>query len=474
LRYPRPRRYPLSTNARGCPAGAAPRADCLQPVNGAVTGVAEFAGSGRVSSVYALDVRTAARSVHITFTSDSPMLGYAVDGDPAVVTMWRGIPVAVTTDGRTEATASVPDTAFAKNLGECGEAAGVGALFVLAAAGTRRNRRVGAGPQFMITRPLAAVGGMALLLGGLVFLIGGILLADKPSRLDPDLAVSGTARAVIVGLCGWLGISVRHRARGQTAALALRAQALAESARNLQPPGLPETARTPAPSAVIPLRTRLRAATRRPGLVARTAEWVMVLLTPAVLFGVFFTALDGPPARAFRDAPACVGEANLAACAGEFTATVNGVRTPANSASYADVSYVTADGVINTWAEFDGNAAALARTAEADQNDRAQLRIEVWRRSIVGAELGDTWHWADGNPPADTIPAVFLAISFALLLLVVRVRIHRRAEPRTRPFRRRLITDDLGQTAAAAGAIVLLAFGASGPVRSSRWRSWCG
>lgn len=47
--------------------------------------------------------------------SDSPMLGYAVNGDPALMTMWRGVPGSVSADGRTEPTAAVPDVAATKD-----------------------------------------------------------------------------------------------------------------------------------------------------------------------------------------------------------------------------------------------------------------------------------------------------------------------------------------------------------------------
>ena len=64
---------------------------------------------------------------------------------------------------------------------------------------------------------------------------------------------------------------------------------------------------------------------------ARAAASLLGALIAAVLFGVFLTSQDGPPARAFRHAPACVGETNLATCAGDFTAVINGVRAPANA-----------------------------------------------------------------------------------------------------------------------------------------------
>lgn len=171
------------------------------------------------------------------------------------------------------------------------------------------------------------------------------------------------------------------------------------------------------------------------------------------------TSHDAPAARAYRHAPWCAGETNLATCAGDFTAVINGVRSRANGASFADVSYVTQDGAINAWARFDGNAAAMARMADGDMKARTLLRIRVWRRSIAGAELGGRWHWADGNPPGDAIPAVFLAVSFASLLLVVRLRIHRRAGSGIAAIRQRLLIDDVGQVTMAAGSVVLLAYG---------------
>src|SRR5690348_15304013 len=77
-------------HARTCRAGARYSADCLRAVDGSVAAVTESPGSGRVSADYALDVRTVSTTLHLTFSSDSPMLGFAVDGAPAVVTMWRG------------------------------------------------------------------------------------------------------------------------------------------------------------------------------------------------------------------------------------------------------------------------------------------------------------------------------------------------------------------------------------------------
>jgi hypothetical protein len=437
-------------HARACRAGAPAKAGCLQAVNGSVAAVTEFPGSGRVSADYALDVRTASATLHLTFSSDSPMLGYAVDSDRAVVTMWRGVPVSVVTDGRSDVTTSVPGTAFARDLGNSEKAGGVGVFFVLGALAIRRNRRAG-GPQ-PLTRPLLAAALLALALGGIVVAVGGIALGGQPSRLGPDLAATGAVLAVVLGLSAWLGISVTRRARQSTASPA-RGPGMQVNAQDRQTPALPTA--SPTRVARTPLPTHLHRANWTRVLAA--AAYVPVLLTVAVLFGILLTSQDGPAARAFRHAPACVGETNLATCAGDFTAVINGVRAPANGASFADVSYVTSDGAINAWARFDGNAATIVRLASADENARSLLTIRVWRRSIVGAELGDSWYWAQGNPPGNTAPAVFLTISFALLLLALRLRIHRRAGPRTNS--QRLLIADLGQVAAAAGSIVLLAYG---------------
>jgi hypothetical protein len=342
-------------HARACPAGAPPTADCLQAVDGSVAAVTELPGNYRISAIWALDVRTASTTpLHLTFSSDSPMLGYAVDGDPAVVTMWRGVPVSVVTNGRWEATASVPQAAFRSDLGNSAKTCFVGAILVLWAWASRRNRR---------------------------------------AREE-----AGTA-----------------------------------------------------------LRTRRHPASRARALGARAVAFLPVLLTVAVLFGILVTSLDGPPARAFRHAPACVGETNLATCVGDFTAAVNGVRTQTNGGNSADVLFVTPDGAIRTWAVVDGDSATIARLAGADEAAGTQLRIRVWRRSVVGAELGGSWYWAQGDPAGDGLPTAFLAVSFAMLLLVVRLRIHRQTDPGADS--QELIADDLGQVAAAAGSVVLLAYG---------------
>jgi hypothetical protein len=405
-----------------------------------------------VSADYALDVRTASRTLHLTFSADSPMLRYAVDGARAVVTMWRGVPVSVVTGGRSEVTASVPVTGLARDLGNSEEAGGAGVFFVLGAVAIRRNRRAG-GTQ-PLTRPVRAAALLALVLGGVVVVIGGIALGGQPSRLGPDLAATGAALVFVLGLSAWLGIRVRRQASHSLASLA-RAQAFAGSAHDPHTPVLP--AAPPTPTARTPLQTRMHPANWARVLRDPAAGFLLGGLTVAVLSGVFLTSMDGPAARAFRHAPACDGETNLATCAGDFTAVINGVRAPANGALFADVSYATDDGAINTWVRFDGDPATIVRMASTDQNARTPLRISVWRRSIVGAELGGSWHWAQGNPPGNTIPAVFLAVSFALLLLVVRLPIHRRAGSDAN--RQRLLADDLGQVAAAAGSLVLLGYG---------------
>jgi len=434
-------------DARACPAGAPASADCLLAVDGTIAAVTEFPGGYRVSADYALDVRTASTTLHLTFSSDSPMLGYATDGDPAVVTMWRGVPVSVVTDGRSEVTTSVPETAFTRDLGDTEETGAVGVFFLLGALAIRRNRRMGVVQP--LTSPVLAAVILTAALGGIVLFFGGIALGGKPSRLGPDLAATGAALVVVLCLSAWLGVSVKRRA-SKSPAGHVSARYLA--ARNLSA----STPRSHAQTAAA-LRARIHPVIGAQLLTRRAAGFVPVLLAVGVLFGIIFTIQDGPPARAFRQAPACNGEWNLATCVGDFTAVINGVRAPANSASFADVSYVTYDGAINAWARFDGNAAAIASMASADESARTPLSIRVWRRSIVGAELGGSWHWADGNPPGNAAATVFLAVSFALLVLLVRLRIHRRAGSSANGSR--LFAEDLGQVAAAAGSIVLLAYG---------------
>jgi hypothetical protein len=449
-------------NARPCAAGAPVGADCLQVVDGRVAAVTEFPGGGRVSADYALDVRTASTTLDLGFTSDSAMLGYAVDGNPAVVTMWRGVAISVMTDGRSEATVSVPETALARYLGNAEVAGGVGMILLFAAWGVGRNRRY-AGVQPV--RPLPAAALTLLLLGSICVAFGGIALGGRPSRLAPDLAATGAGLAVALGLSVLVGL--RTRASGFDAepryassvmdGVQQAPSASYSSENHVQLPPVP--AHPHLASTAAPLRVRLHPASWASVLGTYAASWIGPGLTVAVVFGVLFTSHDGAAARSYRHAPACVGEANLATCAGDFTAQVNGVRAPANGANFATVSYSTEDGAINRWAKFDGDAATIARTAEAEMHARKLLRIRVWRQSIVGAQLGGRWQWADGNPPGNMIPAVFLAVSFAALLLVVRLRIHRRAGLKTAADCRRLLIDDAGQAIAAAAAVALLASG---------------
>ena len=439
-------------HARPCPAGAPPGAACLRAVDGTVAAVTEFPGGYRINANYSLDVQIGSRTLDLTFSSDSPMLGYAVDGNPALVTMWRGVPVSVVTDGRSDVTTSVPETALAIDVGNSEKFGGVGAFFLVGVVAIWRSRKLGV-PQPLM-RPVLVAAVLALALGGGVVAIGGFALGGKPSRLGPDFAATGAALVVVLGLSVWLGVSVRRRA-GEAATRPAVADGVAADAHDLPAPAFspPPPART---ARTLP-RTRMHPARWARVLRARAAHYLPVLLTVAVLFGVFFTSQDGPAARAYRHAPACAGETNLATCAGDFTAVINGVRAPANGADGADVSYVTHDDAINTWAHFGGDTATIARMASADETARTPLRIRVWRGSIVGAQLGGSWYWAWDNPPGNTVPTVFLAVSFALLLLWVRLRIHRRAGRGASSLR--LLADDLGQVAAAAGSVVLLAYG---------------
>jgi len=286
------------------------------------------------------------------------MLRDALDGDPAVVTMWRGVPVHLVTEGRSDDTTSVPRTASWGELRGSGETLCGTVIFVGAAWGIRRRQQTyGARP---VTTPvLTAPAGWARLLDG-----------------------------------------------------------------------------------------------RFAGV------YIPMLLTAAVVFGGAVTTVDGTAARALRHAPACAGETNLATCVGDFTAVINGVRGPTNGGNAgdgADVSFATADGAINTWARIAGKRAPIAELASADENAFTQLRIRVWRRSVIGAEIGGSWYWANGDPPGYVIPATLLAVSFALLLLLVRLRIHRRAGPGA--DRQDLLYGDLGQVTGAAGSVVLLVYG---------------
>jgi hypothetical protein len=247
-------------------------------------------------------------------------------------------------------TTSVPETALATHLGNSEVAGGLGAFLVLAFVGARRRR---ADVTQAPTGPVLAAAVAALVLGGAVLMISGWALGGKPSRTGPDLAATGAALVVVLGLSAWLGSNVKRRA-SHPLAYSDRAQGVADGAHNPHTP-VPHPARH-AQTARPPLRARMQPANVAGALGSRAAALLPSLLTVAVLFGVFFTSLDGPAARAFLHAPACRGETNLGSCVGDFTAVINGVRAPANGASFADVSYATYDGAINTWARFDGDA----------------------------------------------------------------------------------------------------------------------
>jgi hypothetical protein len=439
-------------HARACPAGAPFSADCLRTVDGSVAGVTEVSGDNELA------VQTASTTLHLRFSSDSPMLGYAVDGNLAVVTTWRGIPVSVMTDGRSDVSMSVPETALAGDLSFAETTGGMGLVFVVMALLIRQGRRTGTGYTYLRRRPLAAAAVSMLVPGGLVVAIGGGILDGQPSRLGPDLTLTGGALVVVAGLSAWFGVVTRRRAAEATGRFA-RPPGVTEGAYGLSAPVVPTTSSTalPMPAAGTRLRMRTHPATAARVLSARAVAYVPMLLTVAVLFGVFVTVHDGPLARAFRTAPACIGQTNLTTCVGDFTAVINGVRAPANGANGADVSYVTSDGAINTWASFGGNTATIVRLASTDEEASTPVRIRVWRGAIVAAQYGGQWHSVWDGPPGNTIPTIFLAVSFALLLLAVRLRIRRRAASET--TRGRLLIEDVGQVAVAACSVVLLAYG---------------
>jgi hypothetical protein len=444
-------------------AGVPANASCLRAVDGSVAGVTE---NSTRAAYYALDVQTASGTLRLTFSSDSTMLRSAVDGDPAVVTTWRGVPVSVETNGRSEVTTSAPDAAFACDLGYAGMAGGLAMVFASITLWLRR--REGADSPQPSSAYVAA--SLTLLFGGIVVMAGGIALRAKPSAIGIDLVATGSALAVVLAFVAWLalGVRMRRQTRGYDADLA-RALERAEKrhrphhglrmpfglARHTRILATARQSRTASPAIQPP--TRLSEARWVRVLSANGHDMAPVLLLTAVLFGVFFTSKDGPPARAFRHAPACAGETNLATCVGSFTAVVIGVRSPADDANGASVSYVTQDGVINGWAEFGGNSLAVTSAALADQRAGTERKIRVWRRSIVAAQLGGSLRWTIDNPPGNTVPAIFLAVSFALLLTVVRLGIHSEVDSRT--SKSRVLIDDVGQVVAAALSISLLAKG---------------
>src|SRR5215469_1877838 len=142
-------------HARACAARAAPAADCLQRVRGLVAGVLEAPTSfgSRIPAEFALDVRTGSTTQHLEFGSDSPMLRDALDGDPAVVTMWRGVPVHVVTEGRSDDTTSVPRTASGRELAGSGETLCGTAIFIGAGWGIRQKLRLRTASSPPVTMP---------------------------------------------------------------------------------------------------------------------------------------------------------------------------------------------------------------------------------------------------------------------------------------------------------------------------------
>ena len=427
-----------------CLAGASPDAECLQTVAGSVTGVTEISGK---NANYALDIETSARTLHVTFTADSAMLGYAVDGAPAVVTMWRGIPVSVSADGRSEATATVPDTAFAKDLGDCALAGGVGVFFVLGAAAMRRNRRVGRLP---ITRPIVAAGLLAVGLSPFVVLVGGVALGGKPSRLGPDAAATGAALVVVLALSAWLGVTARRRNLRNPAALPLRAQVPLTAA----PTRVPRPAST-ASGAPAPGRLEFPASRLRSRVDPSAADGGRPVRRPPHRPG----RAPGPrlppgPSVRRRGKPGHLrrrlhrhdqrGAHGLA----ERQQQLRGRLLCDRRRRHQHLGYLRR--------ERQRPGTCGRRRREPANSAHHQGLAWLDRRRLTS---GGTWRWAENNPPGDAVPSVFLGVSFALLLLWVRVRIHRRSGSLARAGRRRLLLEDLAQPLTAAAATVLLAYG---------------
>ena len=431
--------------AAACPHGAPLTADCRQSLAGTIVGVTEIAGK---NPDFALDVRTADGVLHAGFNADSPLLSYALNGEPAVVTVWRGRPVGISAGRFSSQTANVPATATARALGTAEIALGVGAFFLLGGIAARRRRTNGTIP---VATPAGAAAILAVALGSLVIMATGFFLSGHPASLGSDLTATGVALAVVAALAVWLGVSVRHRNRARLAGVT------PEDPASVTPPPVSQPSH-PGPGRT-PARTRLHPRRWRPGLRSLAALWLLPVLTVGVLFGIFRTAPDGAAARAYREAPACTGPSSLASCAGDFTAVVNGVRSPVQGQStFPEVSFVTASDTINAWATFDTGGNALSRVAASDQLNRTLLVIKVWRRAVIGADLGGRWLWAENDPPGDAIPAIFLAVCFTMLLLVVRVRAHVLAR-RGAQSSGLLLAEEAGQAAAGALAIALMALG---------------
>jgi hypothetical protein len=454
-------------HAAACPSSAAFDADCVQTVGGSVTGVEEVGGN---DAQYELDVQAGSRALDISFPFDDQMLSYAADGDPAEVTVWRGIPVSVTANGYSATPSSLPGYAAATDLGHFMECFGVSLLILLAPLGQWRMSRTGR----WVLGPLGVALLIASVLIALIISASGLLLTQNPDEPATTFIIAAVAVAVALALAAWAGAAIKRRQRKRPEFAALRHPLPA-------PPRIHRSSPSPQPRPrpAVPLRVRLRYRLRPSGWLPVLRTLLKSFLPPAllilVLSGLFVTMNDAPNARAFQSAPACQGETNLSVCVGEFTATVNGVRTSSPSADTASISYATADGAINAWGDFAGSAEALAGTAQAEQTAGAPVRIEAWRGAIVGAEIGGSWHWATGNPPGDTPPAIFLAVSLTLLLLLIRYRAHHPTATftfadtdtdtdaylaaRAGTTRRALLRDDLGEVAASAAGYVLLIYG---------------
>ena len=356
-------------------------ADCLQTVDGSVSGVTEVGGK---DAHYALYVQVGSRTLDVTFGSDNKMLGYAADGDSAEVSVWRGIPVAVQSNGYSEIPNSVPASSAWD--------------WVL------------------------SIGCLVL---GLVILLGSLLEWRRQRRTGTRVPGSPQRR------CSPVATQASFRAPAASVATAA-AGSFHSAARRAPPP-------VPAPKVAVLLVGRLGSSAPDPS---------------RKLHG---QCLQHPRLPQCAGLP---GENNLSVCVGNFTGYVNGVRTSPQNTGTAEISYATADGVINNWGNFSGNGQALADTAKAEETARAPITIEVWKDGIVGAEIGATWYWTSGNPPSGTLSVVFLAAFVALELLLTRCRADLRARSSRgsgiKAGRRRLALEDVCQVGVSAVGIWLL------------------
>lgn len=368
-------------HATVCPSGAALDADCLQTVDGSVSGVTEVGGK---DAHYALYVQVGSRTLDVTFGSDNQMLGYAADGDSAEVRVWRGIPVAVHSNGYNEIPNSVPASSAWDWV--------------------------------------VSIGCLVL---GFVILLGSLLKWRRQRRTGTWVPASRSA-AVRQSRPKPVSVRQQHPLQQQQAAPSIR----------------------------------LRAALGHLYRLPKLRSYLSGALAVALLILLVSSMVNAFNIRAFRDAPACQGENNLSVCVGNFTGYVNGVRTSPQNTGTAEISYATADGVINNWGNFSGNGQALADTAKAEETASAPITIEVWKDGIVGAEIGATWHWTSGNPPSGILSVVFLAAFVALELLLTRCRADLRARSSRgsgiKADRRRLALEDVCQVGVSAVGIWLL------------------